>query len=276
MNIKNLSETIDVIHHAAQLIAITGRYLSKPRQDDSHTAMEYSRTHNMLVGTKLEGDKTVRIALDILKLDLHILDSRLHSLVKFDLKDRNKEDGYEFLKKELMSFGLDTTLMKMETHFNIPDHPAGRGVPFGIPYPDSAKLHAELRSVAKTTLQSLVRVFKHTSEILVWPHHFDTGMNLYVNPDEKGHMQGTIGIGLAIHGSMVDEPYFYVNHLSDNEIEYPRNLPELSSGEWHFNEWKGAILKVSDFVGKDDKIKMDVLEDFISGGIDASIDLVKR
>jgi hypothetical protein len=276
MNIKYLNDTIDVVHHAVQLIAISGRFLSKPKEDDSHTAMEYSRTHNMMVGTKLEGDKSVRIALDIINLNLHILDTRLHSLVKYDLKDRKKEDGFQFLKKELMAFGLDTTLMKMETHFNIPDHPAGRGVPFTIAHPDSASLHAELRSVAKTTLQSLVRVFENTSEILIWPHHFDTGMIVYVDPDEKGKMRGTIGIGFAVHDSMVEEPYFYVNHWSDNDVDYPESLPNLDKGQWHLDNWKGVYLKISDFLDKDDNIKVDVVESFLSAGIDASIDLVKR
>lgn len=274
MKSQNLNETINIFHHAVQLIAIAGRYLARPREDDSHTAMEYSRTHNMLVGTKLEGDRTVRIALNILNLDLHILDIRLHSLVKYDLKGRKKEDGFGFLKKELMTFGLDTTLMKMETHFNIPDHPAGRGIPFAIPYPESANLHAELRAIAKTMLQSLVRVFKNTSEILVWPHHFDTGMIIYVNPDKGGHMQGTIGIGFAIRDKMLDEPYFYVNHWAEHSIDYPEKMPELESGRWNSGEWKGAILPAGEFINGKDEINSDIVEKFISSALEGSIDLV--
>ncbi len=274
MDIEKLNEAIKITHHAAQLIAISGRYLADRREDDSHTAMEFSRSRKILAGVKLKGDQELRVALNIENLDLHILNVRLKSMEKFDLKNRTFEEGFDFLKKRLMTFGLDTSLMLPEVHYNIPDHPAGRGKPFEINDPGAFEQHAVFRSLAKDLLQSFARVFKNTSEILIWPHHFDTGMIIYLDPDEKGDLRGTVGIGLAIKDNMIQEPYFYVNHWSEGKVQYPKELPALKNGRWAESDWKGAYLKLSEIVSGRNELNTEMAADFFSEAIDLSIDFM--
>lgn len=276
MDIEKVNEAIKITHHAAQLIAISGRYLAARREDDSHTAMEFSRSRKILAGVKLKGDQEVRVSLNIENLDLHILNVRLKSMEKFDLKGRTFEEGFDFLKKRLMTFGLDTSLMLPEVHYNIPDHPTGKGKPFEINDPDAFQHHAELRSLAKDLLQSFARVFKNTSDILVWPHHFDTGMIIYMDPDEKEVTNGTIGIGMSIKDSMIDEPYFYVNHWSEEKIQYPKELPALRHGRWGESDWKGAYLKISEIVSGRNELNTEMAADFFSEAIDLSIDFLAQ
>ncbi|MFW5644633.1 MAG: hypothetical protein ACOCZL_01845, partial [Bacteroidota bacterium] len=204
MDIAKLNLTITELHHAAQFISIAGNYLAREKKG-THIAMEYSHSRRMLVGPVLQADKDIRMALDISKLDLHILSSRLDSLAKFDLKDRSKKEGFDFLKQELRSFGSDTTIMVMETSYDIPDHPVGRGKPFQSPDEFLLEQHIKLRSLAKDILQSLARVFGNFSEILVWPKKFNTHMQIHFDPDKEGKMRSTLDTGLGIKDEVSDQ-----------------------------------------------------------------------
>ncbi len=276
LNASEFKETLQICHHAAQLPAMAGNYLVDPREDDSHSAMEYSSTRKFLVGRRIRGDRDTRVALDIVNLNLHILNLRLTSLGKFSLKGRTKEEAFDFLRKELMTHGVDTILMKMDLHFDIPDHPVGQGAKFEIKDPQIFQAHADIRSNAKYLLRFFGRIFKFTSEILVWPHHFDTGAILYTGFDDSGDYNATVGIGLAMPDELCNEPYFYVNHWSANRIHYPDTFPELKHGQWITTGYKGAILELGRITdSKSLKTQCEIAADFLSDAIEKSLELIR-
>lgn len=269
------NESILTCHHAAQIPAMAGNYLVDPREDDSHTALEYSSTRKFLVGRRIKGDRDTRVGLDIVNLNLHILNLRLTSLGKYSLKGRTKEEAFDFLRKELMTHGVDTILMRMDLHFDIPDHPTGQGARFEIRNPEYFQTHADLRSNAKYLLKFFGRIFKFTSEILVWPHHFDTGAILYTGFEDSGDYNATVGIGLAMPDHLCDEPYFYVNHWSANRILYPESFPNLKHGRWITDNRKIAILEMSRITDSNSpKSQCEIASDFLSNAIEVSFDLV--
>lgn len=274
MNIQNLNLTITELHHAAQLISIAGNFLAKDKKG-THIAMEYSHSRRMLVGSVLKADKDLRVALDISKLDLHILSSRLDSLSKFDLKGRTKKEGFDYLKQELRSFGSDTTIMVMETSYDIPDHPAGRGEPFQTPDKNLLEQHIKLRSLAKDILQSMARVFGNFSEILIWPNKFNTQMQIYFDPDKEGKMRSTLDIGLGVKDEISDQPYFFVNPHSEREINYPEPMPDLSLGKWHKDSTHFAYLQLVDLdPDKDLEHQEDRIAGFFSEAIERNLGIV--
>ncbi len=275
MNIKKLNQTIRELHHASQLVAISGRDLVTPQENNRHAAMEYSHSRRMLAGSVINADKNIRVALDISHIDLHILSQRLDSLAKFDLKGRTKEDGFNYLKNELRSFGADTTLMDSITSWNIPDHPSGRNNAFGTSDHASLELHVKLRALAKDILQLMARVFGNFSEILVWPHNFNTQMQIFLDPDSEGNMQSELSLGLGIEDDLSDQPYFYVKHHSKRDIEYPGRLPALDIGQWSTGKNKIAYLKLSDLdTSIDPERQEDKISAFFSQAIEKSMDLL--
>ena len=101
------------------------------------------------------------------------------------------------------------------------------------------------------------------SEIRIWPHHFDTGIYTMVS-DNLG-----LGFGLAMKDALLGEAYFYISgYGAESPLEY-QNLPNLSAGRWESGEqWKGAVLPLSDLPDSSHEEAIQVIRSFIKEATD--------
>jgi hypothetical protein len=120
-------------------------------------------------------------------------------------------------------------------------------VPDNTPYarPIGLKTWGEWRQLAQTVLATLNESSGQTSEVRIWPHHFDTGV-YYSFPGEMGTEQAALWAGYTIADAVNDEPYFYLSgYASRQPIDFAATQP-LTTGKWlNTPSWQGAILPVS-------------------------------
>lgn len=83
---------------------------------------------------------------------------------------------------------------------------------------------------------------KRPTDIRIWPHHFDLGAILYLDPTGE-HRQ--IGIGLSPGDGAYAEPYFYV---TPHPLAKDTAFPSLPSGTWRREGWTGAVLTGTEIV----------------------------
>lgn len=237
-----LRPTIAYLHHAAQLVAAVGNSLLAKADDDSQSNLEWIPGINALAGQMIDG--SFRAALRYLPFELMILDDQSRIQEGEFISERTTQELMDWLQRAVTRFGGEGKKIQPISHFKIPDHAVGHGKPF----PDfNPSLHNELihfRANADWILNEVTGLYKDTSVVRTWPHHFDTGAVITLARNDAGTATKTIGIGWAIPDAQFDEPYFYVNHWSESGQPDYAGLPELDgAGDWYLESWKGAVLK---------------------------------
>lgn len=124
----NLNDALQQQHHAAQFIALAGRYLIAQKPDDSNTNMDYISKRNLLFGNALPNG--LRVALHLSELNIHILDKENNIKKVIFLPGKTKQEVFNELKQNLSDLGIDTTKFKNELHYEIPPHQLDKGAVF--------------------------------------------------------------------------------------------------------------------------------------------------
>ena len=230
-------------HHASQFIALVGRYLIPQQPDDSNTNMRYLLDKELLVGNALANG--MRLALQLTDLNLNILDIDNKHKSEISLVGKSTQQVFEEVKKSFADFGVDTSNLKNELHYEVPTHDLLDGASFTIKGKKLFQENTFYRHNAEIILNEIAAGFGDTDSVRVWPHHFDTGTFIPFAHNDKGELSQSIGIGWTIPDSMVSEPYYYLSFWSEQPVESFKALAPLEVGEWITTGWKGGVLKLS-------------------------------
>lgn len=270
-----LNNDINTIHYASQLMAIAGRTYGEPADDDSSTALIYDCNKEFLTGVPLGIEKPFTFGLDLTQFSLFVLNDQNERLYNFPMTGKSLLMAFDFISKHLKDAGFDTSILKLSMHYELPGFGFKPEYIFGEISPESHRLHSNLRNNFQVLSHMLTHVFTSVSKILVWPHHFDSGVLIHTGLMHNKQHEGTIGLGLAIADGMINEPYFYVNQWSAKGIKYPKKLPALPAGEWSYGKWKGAYLTLSELIKeKSNEKQFKRAGAFFSSAIETSLKLI--
>jgi len=263
---NNLNDTLQQQHHAAQFLAMVGHHLIPQQADDSNTNMEFLPDENLILGNALPNG--MRVALQLIELKLLVLDKKNEPKKVIKLDGKTKDEVFIELAQNLADVGIDVSNLKNELHYKIPTHPLGNGALFSIKNENDFIENANYRHNAKIVLNEIAEVFKQEEPIRIWPHHFDTGAFYVISKNGKGETTQTIGIGLAIPDSMINEPYYYLSFWSADATAELDKLPSLPSGQWLMPDWNGAVLKHSEILKADTANEQyELVKSFYQSGI---------
>ena len=241
-----INEILFQQYFGAQFISMVGRHLIEQRDDDSNTSLRYHSGRQALIGEALPGH--IRASLNLSDLSITLLheDSSIHPPILLPGLDRNS--AFSFLLQTLSNAGVNTSNLKNELHYDLPDHKMLHGAAFAYDHPDLIQENIAYRHNAEKILNEVISGFKDSETVRIWPHHFDTGTLIPLTYNSKGELIQSAGLGWAIPDGMVDEPYYYLSIWSKDPIEYPAKMPLLKNGKWMMPRWNGAVLKLSDIL----------------------------
>jgi len=272
---KELNDVLLQQHHAAQFIALAGRYLIPQQADDSNTNMHYDLDRKMLVGNELTDG--LRLSLQITDPMICVLNDRFDCVCKISLEGKTKHKVFIELNDALAGSGIDVSGFKNELHYEIPEHPLDKGAIFSENNPQYVQEIAYYRQNAEIVLNEIVKANELANQLKVWPHHFDTGTFIPFTHNEKGGVAQSIGIGWAIPDGMVKEPYYYLSFWPDKPDEGLKNMTALSAGQWMIPAWNGAVLKHSEILKEKSPEKQHkVVESFFKTGISVLSEYFKK
>jgi hypothetical protein len=160
-------------------------------------------------------------------------------------------------------------------HYTIPIHAIDSCGSFRISDPEAFRELARHRTNADLVLNYLKREIGDSSPVMVWPHHFDTGMviNAYRNGD--GEITRTIGTGYAIPDRYCNQPYFYFTYWSKDQIKPPYGDIQLDDGKTNTKDWYGGILPAGELTDKKNPVEQkDMVVGFLQQGIDHMAEII--
>jgi hypothetical protein len=221
-------------HRAAQYLASFGKQYIPRQDDDSHTNIAWDSSQAALRSRITADDQQLSLFLEDLRLSW-TKGELAHSLLL-----QNRTHGEICVWLHHIALRFDKEEYDFHLHYKLD---SGRIIPDDN-YNDYDLTRAQelitLRNQAQSSCEEIVKAFKLSSEVRIWPHHFDTGA--------YGDVPGSgvqVGFGMAIPDTVVDDYYFYVSGYRDGKAISTEGFTELELGKWYSGDFKGAILPVN-------------------------------
>jgi hypothetical protein len=241
----NFNQEEITLHRAVQLISLTGVNLLDTLPDDSQNTAVWDKESSAILGRSFDLNNTYyRIGIRLTPFELVLIDSNSNLVNSMEIGGLDKSALYSIWADWINSLGFHGEL-KTKLHYDLPENEHYRSNQFDGLTIEFANTWYELRSVANVALEQLNKVSGINSEINIWPHHFDTGV-YYSISEKNGETVQSIGAGLGIADSLINEPYLYLyGWTKEGSIDYG-NVPKIENGVWLTEGWQGAVLKISD------------------------------
>ncbi|MEM9363379.1 MAG: hypothetical protein AAGA43_12125 [Bacteroidota bacterium] len=221
---------------ASQYLAAAGISFLKPEKDDSHTSLKFNTADRSLYTHPLNENGDT-LSFDYRQFLLRWNSPENESFISLNWCSHKKI--VQWIKEQSRTAGIAKDYM-YKFHYHLPYAILGDFI-FEVTDKDSLTKLSDLRVLGQQSLESFVSHNNLTSEVRVWPHHFDSGAYI---PDIGGDGDLALGLGLAIPDELHSDFYFYMA-LYDRHGSVPTdNLPALSNGIWSNTGFKGAVLPV--------------------------------
>ncbi|OUS00410.1 hypothetical protein A9Q86_10590 [Flavobacteriales bacterium 33_180_T64] len=224
----------ETMHIAAQYLATSAISFITKEDDDSHTNLGWINrtleTHPFINGDKL-GLNYEHFSLEW-----------IHS-------DGNKEHLFlnNVTHKEVIDWialmSIDNHIEKVYSylmHYDLPYKKISDTFRFKLTSQNDLNQLIKKRDLAQHVISKVLTSNNYISPIRIWPHHFDTGA--FVNINKKL----SIGIGMAIPDSLIDDFYFYISGYNNHKpinLELPKNINKET---YYTNGWQGFAIPISE------------------------------
>ncbi len=235
--VSRINDAINQLHRAAQFVAMFGNAYLPKKEDDSQNCLYWNSRLNRLEGS-WTNDPKMRMALDVISFELMV--ERSDHTERISLHNKTKAEVYGTLLDLLQKSELDTLQYEPIKQFTIPHHPIEDGQPFRKPENELLEEWPLYLSNTQLILRKIARRFGGTTEIFVWPHHFDLAIQVPLSLGENETK--SVGMGLAIADTYSEEPYFYINNLDPKPTEYDDQIPGNGKAHWNIRDWSGLVL----------------------------------
>ncbi len=248
---KSLLNTTEAyIHHATQFLAMMGKNYLPDKPDDSNANLAFDPKLSSIVGRQITGTTAFSLNLNIPNWQLEIVVGG-ESQGYYKLSGKLKSEVFDWLRNEANTNGLDPEKLKYIDHYDVPKHEVDLGQPFQELNLDLVSIWLNMRSNANVIMDDLNKIVGITSDIRIWPHHFDTG-TYYALADKKA-----IGAGWAIADTLCDNPYLYIYGWDGNRSLDYSSVLDLPIGKWIVTDtWQGAVIESVQLSSSDNQYEM--------------------
>lgn len=235
------------LHRAVQLISLTGVNLLEALPDDSQNTQIWNSRAKMILGREFITEKgNYRMAISLSPFSLQLVDVNLKIIESINIGGIDQPALYSIWGDWIANLGV-TKELTTKLHYELPENELYSSNLFNGLTTEFSQTWSSLRTMANKAMEVLNLLSGITSEINIWPHHFDTGVYYLITEQNKETTQ-SIGAGLAMADSLISEPYFYIyGWTKEGKINYDK-APNLDRGEWLTEGWQGAVLKASDTI----------------------------
>lgn len=229
------------LHLAAQYLATAAISFLDKKEDDSHTNLAFSNANKGLETWPLDNSGT-KLCLDYSDFSLSWASREPQTLA---LHKKNHDEIVAWLKEVTSSLDSDKTY-EYSLHYDLP-YGMGPDEKFQFNNPEKVQTLIQLRTLGNTVLSKVLAENNLSSDVRIWPHHFDTGAFSPLGGDSEI----AVGMGLTIPDSLVDDYYFYISGYQGHTGLDTSNFKPLAKGKWLNDGFKGGVLPASDSTEKD-------------------------
>jgi len=246
------------LHWASQPLSSAAQAVMTPLPGDSHTNLGWNHERGALTTHPFPSGHVAELR--VAEFALHWCDATGVSVDCFALDGETLEAANGWLAEKFP----DVALQRRD--YDMPEHAVANGATFDGG--DRVK-REELASWFATSDIALTEVAIATpgaTSVRSWPHHFDSGSLIVIEPDKDPEEALSIGLGMSPGDALTPQPYYYV-------IPYPRpkdqETPSFpSGGAWERERFYGAILTGEALIGSGEPAAQEArVRGFISAAI---------
>nr|WP_299073301.1 hypothetical protein [uncultured Allomuricauda sp.] len=219
------------LHLAAQYLATVAKSFLEAKADDSHTNLGFSVEEKSIQTWPLDEADT-KLCLNYEQFSLEWKSHEGNSIL---LDGKTDAEIVNWLSQTSKILGFEKPY-QFDLHYEMP---YSMNLTDKFEKSDVKEL-VGLRTLAQNALKSFIKKEQLTSDIRIWPHHFDSGAFSALDNSEK-----SVGMGMAIPDSMVNEHYFYISGYKGHDSLDTSTFENLTHGKWLNEGFKGAILPAS-------------------------------
>ncbi|MBD3636495.1 MAG: hypothetical protein HUJ25_04065 [Crocinitomicaceae bacterium] len=219
-------------HIAAQYLSAFANNYLPGKDDDSHTNLSWNPITAQL--TTRETEDGVYMCLDYNTFSL-FWRKKNRLISKLDLHGSKHKDVMRWFK--IITLDNNLPELKYEFKYELPYEPITDEFRFELISQEDLNKNINILNSAQQVFEQFLTENNLSSEIRVWPHHFDMGIYTKVSGDLH------LGIGLAIPDDMVDGFYYYVFGWKNGEQVNTSDKDMLENGRWISSKWNGAVLE---------------------------------
>jgi len=228
------------LHWAAQIACGIADAWIERRLDDSHTSLTWRPELDALVGEPAPGGLAIALGVADLSV-LAVRGDRIES--RWELRGKTLADGLAWADARIAEAAGGPPRKAHARDYDMPAHPVGSGKARFAAEPGPLAELAAWYGDAVLAIADAIRSEPTTAPLRVWPHHFDLGSIIYLDPPSEHARQ--IGIGLSPGDGSYAEPYFY---LTPYPLVPEPQFPKLDGGHWHREGFTGAILTATELL----------------------------
>ena len=223
---ESLKNTNIQLHQACQFLAIIGKNLIPQEADDSNTTMGIIATG--LIGRKVEGSTPFHAFIDIPGFTLNLVDPGMSRIWATQLDGKSRDEILQELQQVINDLGMDGRQIQHISHYTLEyQHPIQSGATFEKPNDNLLEEWHAIYSTARVDIREALSDLLATSELRIWPHHFDMGSFIPLTEDGSA----AIGVGLAPPDAVFDGFYYYIFGWQKDKSHDHKKLEPLNHGQ---------------------------------------------
>lgn len=228
------------LHQAIQNVAAVGRKFLPSAKRDQNATLSWIPGLRRMAGKWVKGDVSFRSSFSFEEFAIYLVDEKVQTLSFFNCQESTLTELMLWLEEQIGKLGLEAKNLTLHLPYDLPETLVNVGYPFQL---DSLRGAKELTKYYHNTyllLRELKQNFASSSNINIWPHHFDMAMDVLLRDTGDPETNTQISLGLSPGDDQFDNPYLYVNCWPHVDTE---NLPQLSNNAiWISEDWTGAVL----------------------------------
>ncbi len=255
---QEYNKTDRLLHTLCQVIAKVNRTFVPKKDDDSHTNLYFDTLGNRISGRWIKTEKEpLLFTLNLGTLNFELLSLAQKKIFSASVTGKTIEEIEVETEKLLLGAGLYPEGLRNPLHFEIPKYFPAKTPVASIPL-SALEKWKYFRKLANDSCNDLMGHAQASSEIRIWPHHFDTGIYF------ENHSCIGIGFGLAMQDDMAGSPYFYMAGYPEKGSLSPEGLPQSNLWSWKTNEyWRGVILPLTNLENATEAQSKATLNDYL-------------
>ncbi len=254
------------LHWAAQPLSALTLLAVDAQPGDGNTNLGWDHEASAFVTQPFPGDYSAALGALDFSLQWREPDGVEHS--RFELKGNTLAAALGWLADHIR-----TTIGNLQEgdiplrDYDMPSHPVGEGQAFDGADRDKREELARWFANADLVLAEVAEA-NEGSDPRTWPHHFDTGFLINLEPDKDPEQARSIGVGLSPGDEQTPQPYFYANPYPLRRAD---DLPPMPiGGHWEREAFFGAVLTGSALIDAGDAAdQQERVREFLGVAVDA-------
>lgn len=226
-------------HQAVQQVGAVGRAYLEKSEHDENAVMQWVPGLRRLAGKWVGDVQKFRMLISFEEFVLQLVSPKLTDLGSLPLAGKTHREGLLWIEGKILELGLPQSPLSQDLPYEIPIYPTQKGKPFDKFSSEQCWMLGVFFHNTYIILSRMKQRFLKLGEALVWPHHFDMSAQLILRNVGNSTINTSVSLGFSPGDKYYDKPYFFVNSWP---FVMEEDLAPLVHGDWHTEEWSGAVL----------------------------------